>query len=151
MSVNVPTFTWPATLERWFQSRGTLVGANGYANLFDKRFAILSHRVVHHDDPQMVGRLAAKARRGFRVGDDDVGAESFHHAQRVFDSAARCYRKTELGENCLRLRDDSVAVADEENEWRKTARICAASSATGQSAAVGYTSEIRCLCHGCRS
>jgi hypothetical protein len=43
------------------------------------------------------------------------------------------------------LRDDGIAVADEEDEWRKTARICAASSATGQSTAVGYTSEIRCV------
>jgi hypothetical protein len=131
--------------ERWLQSRATLGGANGYANLFDKRFAILSHLVVHHDDAQVVRRLAAKARCGVRVRDDDIGAESFHDAQRVFDRAGRSHRKTELGENCLGLRDDGIAVADKEDEWRKAARICAASSAAGQSTAVGYTSVVRCV------
>jgi hypothetical protein len=129
----------------------TLIGANGYANLFDKGFAILSHLVVHHDNPQVVRRLAAKARRSIGVGDDDVGAEPLHDAQRLFDGAARSHRKTKLGENSLGLRDDGIAVAHEEDEWRKTARICAASSATGQSTAVGGTAGVRCLWHGCRS
>ena len=85
----------------------------------------------------MVRRLATKARRGIRVGDDDVGAEAPHDAQRLFDSAARRDSKPELGENCLGLRDDGIAFAHEEDERCKAARIGAAASATGLPAAVG--------------
>jgi hypothetical protein len=128
----------------------TPVGANGYADLFDQRLAIFSHLVVHHDDPQVIRGLASKPRRRVGIGDDDVRSESPHHAQRLFDSAARGHRKSELGENRLGLRDNGIAFAHEEDEWRKTARVRAASSAARQSTAVGYTSVLRCLWHGCR-
>ena len=133
-----------------FRSLRALGGANGHANLFDKRFAIRSHLVVHHDDAQVVRRLATKARRGIRVGNDDVGAEPTHDAQRVLDGAACRDSKPKLGENGLGLRDDGIAFAHQEDEWRKAARIGAASSATGLSTAVRYTSEVGCLWHWSR-
>src|SRR4029079_4653272 len=136
--------TWEC---RPFRSRSALGGANGHANLFDQHFAIRSHLVVHHDDAEVVRRLATKAQRGLLVGNDDVGAESAHDAQRVIDGAACRDSKPKLGENCLGLSDDGSAFAYKEDEWRKAAGIGAASSATGLSAAVRYTSEVRCLWH----
>jgi hypothetical protein len=49
------------------------------------------------------------------------------------------------------LRNDGIAFAHKEDEWRKAARIGAASSATGLSTAVRYTSEVAwCLWHWSR-
>ena len=141
----------PAAHDRWTdRSLRALGGANGHANLFDKRLTIRSHLVVHHHDAQVVRRLATKARRSLFVGDDDVGAESPHDAQRVIDGAACRDSKPKLGENGLGLRNDGIAFAHKEDEWRKAARIGAASSATGLSTAVRYTSEVGCLWHWSR-
>jgi hypothetical protein len=111
-------------------------------------FALIVSRIAPTSASRSARSVSSSTTRGtVGVGDDDVGPQARHHAQRILDGTARGHREPQLREHRLRLSDDIGVAADDQHERRESRSVIRAPPAALHAPAIWAAAVFEYLCH----